>query len=91
MMEGNYFTYYFVERREISDLFSCLLSFVKKVLKYFTQYHTLSQLETKCFPRANVSMPGRIAQSLTCLATDACLTADPGVASSIPVRSHTFV
>ena len=27
----------------------------------------------------------------TCLATDACLTADPGVASSIPVRSHTFV
>ena len=25
------------------------------------------------------------------LATDACLTANPGVASSIPVRSHTFV
>ena len=36
-------------------------------------------------------MPGRIAQSVTCLATDACLTADPGVASSIPVQSHTFV
>ena len=36
-------------------------------------------------------MPGRVAQSVTCLATDACLTADPGVASSIPVRSHTFV
>ena len=35
--------------------------------------------------------PGCIAQSVTCLATDACLTADPGVASSIPVRSHTFV
>ena len=30
-------------------------------------------------------------QSVTCLATDACLTADPGVASSIPARSHTFV
>ena len=26
-----------------------------------------------------------------CLATDACLTADPGVASSIPGRAHTFV
>ena len=26
-----------------------------------------------------------------CLATDACLTADPGVASSIPARSFTFV
>ena len=36
-------------------------------------------------------LPGCVAQSVTCLATDACLTADPGVASSIPVRSHTFV
>ena len=36
-------------------------------------------------------VPGRVTQSVTCLATDACLTADPGVASSIPVRSHTFV
>ena len=36
-------------------------------------------------------IPGRVAQSVTCLATDACLTADPGVASSIPARSHTFV
>ena len=34
---------------------------------------------------------GRIGQSVTCLATDASLTADPGVANSIPVRSHTFV
>ena len=34
---------------------------------------------------------GRVAQSVTCLATDACLTADPGVASSIPARYHTFV
>ena len=36
-------------------------------------------------------MQDRVAQSPTCLATDACLTADPGVASSIPARSHTFV
>ena len=36
-------------------------------------------------------VPGRVAQSVTCLATDACLTAEPGVASSIPARSHTFV
>ena len=36
-------------------------------------------------------MPGHVAQSVTCLATDACLTAGPGVASSIPVWSHTFV
>ena len=32
-------------------------------------------------------LPGSVAQSVTCLATDACLTADPGVL----VRSHTFV
>ena len=30
-------------------------------------------------------------QSVKCLATDACLTADPGVASSIPAQSHTSV
>ena len=36
-------------------------------------------------------LPGRVAQSVTCLATDASLTADQGVASSIPVRSHSFV
>ena len=28
---------------------------------------------------------------VTCLATDASLTADPGVANLIPARSHTFV
>ena len=39
----------------------------------------------------NGEKPGRVAQSVTCLATDACLTADPGVVSSIPARSQTFV
>ena len=34
---------------------------------------------------------GRIEQSVTYMATDACLTADPGVASSIPAWYHTFV
>ena len=29
--------------------------------------------------------------SVMCLATDACLTVDPGVASSILARSHIFV
>ena len=35
--------------------------------------------------------PGRVEQSVMCLATDGCLTADPGVACSFPARSHTFV
>ena len=34
---------------------------------------------------------GRVVQSVTCLATDASQTADPGVASSIPAGSHTLV
>ena len=38
-----------------------------------------------------LKMPGRVVQSVTCLATDASLTADPGVASTIPAWSHTFM
>ena len=36
-------------------------------------------------------LPDRIAQSVTCLGTDASLTADLGVASLNLARSHTFV
>ena len=36
-------------------------------------------------------MPNHVAQSVMCLTADTCLTADPGVASSILTRSHTFV
>ena len=32
-----------------------------------------------------------VTQSVRCLATDASLTADPGVASLIPALSHTLV
>ena len=38
-----------------------------------------------------LSRPGRVAHSVKCLAADMCLTADPGVPSSIPALSHTFV
>ena len=34
---------------------------------------------------------GRIVQFVTCLAADACMTADPGVASLISASSHTSV
>ena len=36
-------------------------------------------------------IPGRVVQLVTCLATDACLTVDPGVARSILAWSHTLV
>ena len=35
--------------------------------------------------------PGCVTQLVTRLATDASLTADPGVASLIPARFHTFM
>ena len=34
---------------------------------------------------------GSVGQSVRCLSTYGCLTADLGVASSIPARSHTFM
>ena len=34
-------------------------------------------------------LPGCVAQSVSCMATVACLTADQGVVSSIPTWSHT--
>ena len=39
----------------------------------------------------HLSVPGRVAQLIMCLATDASLTADPGVTNSIQARSNTFV
>ena len=54
--------------------------------KYFHRKNSCNTLYQNC-----TNCLGRVAQSVTCLATDASLTADPGVASSILVRSHTFV
>ena len=53
-------------------------------------------LACKCGPNYNQVgtskyVPGRVAQSVTCLAPEASLTADPGIASLIQARSHTFV
>ena len=50
--------------------------------------YTNSIYSAKDICRLRVNM---IAQSVTCLATDACLTADLGVASPISARFHTFV
>ena len=39
----------------------------------------------------STTLPGRVAQSVMCLATGASLTADSGVTRSIPALYHTFV
>ena len=49
----------------------------------------ISKQNSVCFQ--TILVPGRVAQSVMCLATDASLAADPEVASAIPARSHTFV
>ena len=64
---------------------------------WHSQYH----LKKRLFPHEDsicvwlqiiiIKSPDHIAQSVTYLASDVCLTVDPGVASSIPTRSHTFV
>ena len=56
-----------------------------------TDFIVLSIIPYSIHVNKHMSGPGRVAQSVTCLATDACLTADPGVASSIPAQYHTFV
>ena len=50
-------------------------------------YHQMKSPEPLVQNQTNYRT-GRVAQSVTCRATDAT---DPGVASSIPARSHTFV
>ena len=51
-------------------------------------WQTVVEQETQCHWRWLACTNG---DGCGCLATDACLTAIPGVASSIPARSHTFV
>ena len=52
-------------------------------------------LDISCFKNSvdqnQLALPGRVALSVTCLATDTSLTADPGIASLILALSHTFV
>ena len=68
---------------------TCLKQPLKKSTKNVFQYQlSLNAGQKYC---RMLQLPGRVAQSVTCLATDASLTADSGVASSIPARSHTFL
>ena len=52
--------------------------------------HWLPLIQAAIPGKNDKKLPGHIAQSVTGLATDACLTADPGASSSIPALSHTF-
>ena len=56
-----------------------------------TTIATLAVTTIAALSVTTIAGPGRVAQSVTCLATDASLNADPGVASLIPARSHTIL
>ena len=64
---------------------------IPKPLHYSGRYCPIATHIRDYISNNLISFPGRVAQLVTCLATDVCLTAIPGVASSIPARSHTFV
>ena len=51
----------------------------------------LSKPAFYCYSSTCLNARLGIAQSVTCLAADTCLTTDPGVASLFPAWSHTFV
>ena len=90
-MAGRFYSY----TRKIIDLHTLMSSHAICALwhdDFLKILFLLSDIQRvwKCTISLETCEPGRIAQSLTCL-TDASLTADPGVVSSIPAQSHTFV
>ena len=60
-------------------------------MHFFIPGEGLKDISFTAYMVSKSFQPGREAQSVTCLATDASLTVDPGVASSIPAQCHTFV
>ena len=75
----------------IYQMFSCFVLYIIRFtwVKWAQTYNSIYY--SNYFKQCKVTKHRRVAQSVTCLATDASLTADPGVASSILARSHTFV
>ena len=81
-----FFLFFFLFFSSFLSFFSFTLSFPSFSLFFFPLFPSFYFMDG-----AAVLPAMALAQSVTCLATDACLTADPGVASSIPARYHTFV
>ena len=76
------------------DFLICLSTEIFSIFTFQTlvwNMGIINRFNVENYQLSTVFLPGRVAQLVTCLATDACLTADPGVTSSIPARSHTFV
>ena len=71
--------------------FQCVSkTYVTEIKETYFEIHHVHWLSSKISNCQSIYIPGRVAQSVTCLATDASLTADPGVACSIPARFPYF-
>ena len=68
-----------------------LFSHAVTTCKWVSRLKYIAQVSTFNFQIYCMRVWGRVAQSVTCLSIDVSLTADPGVSSLIPARSHTFV
>ena len=55
----------------------------------FLRTGTFLIYSSRCFVNQIKTGPGRVAQSVTCLTADTCLSADPWDAKTIMARSHT--
>ena len=83
-----YFAYNQMDNKDTRE--SLLKQWVFSLIPKFI-YSQLSNKRAREFFLTYGYIQGRVAQLVTCLATDESLTADPGVASLILARSHTFV
>ena len=73
------------------SLLYCLSVPCSLMITYWVRAWLLCMIFSCVFVTFPYGVPGGVAQSVTCLAADRCLTADPGVSSSISVQSHTFM
>ena len=79
---------------QISTQRPTLFSSNKSVINYFQSPLGSGHFQVNEFLTSGLefhSLPEQTGPSVMCPTTDARLTADPGVANSIPSRSHSFV
>ena len=82
--------------KELNEYKTYVLGMVNLFIIIFWLNITCTSITAYCMPSVYQvfltyeELLGSVAQSVTCLTTDPCLTADPGVASLIPAESRTL-
>ena len=73
------------------SILRCLHTIMNQFIQATPTYTPFERTNPIRYLFTDIWVVGHVTQSVTCLTTDARLTADPGVASSILARSHTFL